>query len=151
MKKLLAVFLVGGMINLGLVSSGHADEIGDLIKTTLIDHVTTVTQFKSGETKVALKDSVVLIGSYDGRSILDLQVGISAETAPSADEVTGGNLIFGGFLKLSSLVKNKIKLADHWKFLNSIEYGVAWDYDTREKADYASFQVGLAFGLAPIQ
>lgn len=124
-------------------------EVPDLIQKTLLEHVSTVTQFKSGETKLALVDSVILIGNYKGRSIFDLQAGYSAETNPDSGEANAGNFIIGGLFKVSSLLKDKIKFPAQWVFLNSIEYGLKYDYDTREKRDYVSLQVGLDFSLNP--
>lgn len=121
----------------------------DLITTTLIDHVTTVTQFKSGETNLALMDSVVLIGSHEGRSVFDLQVGFSGETKPDNDEVSAANFLVGGFFKISTLLSSRVHLPEHWEFLRALEHGVAYSYDFREKRDFVSYQVGLAFGLNP--
>lgn len=141
MKKMI-LFLVA----FGVVSSLKAE---NLITTTLLDHVAIVTQFHSGETRLALVDSVVQIGSVKGKSILDLQAGFSGETAPDAGEVTGANFIAGGFLKVSSLLGTKVNFPAHWRFLNSIEHGVKVDYDFREEDTSVSYQVGLAFTLAP--
>jgi len=140
MKKLLfAVALL-------FVASARGE---DLITSTLLDHVMPVTQFKSGETKLALMDSVIQIGSYDGRSILDLQAGFSGETKPEPGEASGMNLIAGGFLKLNSVVGDAVKFPPQWSFLNALEYGPAYNYDFREKSSYLSFQVGMAFKLTP--
>lgn len=120
----------------------------EMITATLIEHVSPVTQIKNGETKLALVDSVVQIGSYKGKSIFDLQAGFSGETAPQAGEAAGANLIVGGFLKVSSLIP-QTKFPEHWAFLKAVEHGVAYTYDFREKRDYVSYQIGLAFALQP--
>lgn len=141
MKKmimLVAVLLMG--------ASAKAE---DVIKTTLLDHVTTVTMFKSGESNLALMDSVVLLGSVDGKSIFDLQAGFSGETQPASDEPTGASLLVGGFFKVSSLLNTKAKFPAHWEFLRSLEHGVSYVYDFREKRDFVAYQVGLAFSLNP--
>lgn len=121
----------------------------DLIKTTLLDHVTTVTMFKSGESNLALMDSVILLGSVDGKSLFDIQAGFSGETRPEEGEPTGASLLAGGFFKVSSLINAKAKFPAHWEFLRSLEHGVSYVYDFRQKRDFVAYQVGLAFGLNP--
>lgn len=143
MKKVIAVLAVCLSSFTGILQAS------DLIQSTLLDHVSTVTQFKSGETKIALMDSVVLIGSYKGHSLLDLQLGLSSETNAEPGEPSGGSFIYGGLFKVSSLTKGIVEFPEHWKFLNAIEHGVSWVYDSRAKDDYVSYQVGLAFGLNP--
>lgn len=140
MRKLLIglMFLLSSQVN-----------AQDLITSTLLDHVMTVTQFKSGETNIALMDSVVQIGSRNGKSIFDLQAGFSGNTKPTGTEANAANFLFGGFLKVSSLFGDKVKFPPHWEFLNSIEHGVTYLYDSREKKDFISYQVGLAFDLNP--
>lgn len=143
MKKLfLALCLIAGTA----VPSKAYDPV---VVGTLLDHVTTVTQVASGETRLALLDSVVLIGNRYGHSILDLQVGFSGDTKPEIGEPSGASFLAGGFFKISSLLKDKVHFADHWKFLNALEHGVSYSYDFREKRDYVSYQVGLAFTLNP--
>ena len=122
----------------------------DLITTTLLDNVMTVTQFKSGETKLALVDSIVLIGSYKGKSILDLQAGFNSETKPEPGEASGANLIAGAFFKVSTLLSSTIDFPKHWEFLNSLEHGPFYSYDFREKRDYVGYQVGFSFDLRPL-
>jgi hypothetical protein len=90
-----------------------------------------------------------LIGKYKGRSIVDLQFGLSAKTNPEPGEATGGNFLVGGLFKVSSLLKDVVILPEHWKFLNSIEHGVGYYRDTREKNGYWTYSAGLAFGLNP--
>lgn len=142
MKKMF--LLIAGLM---LSSQLKADE--NLIVTTLLDNVMTVTQFKSGETNYALMDSVVQIGRMNGKSIFDLQAGINGDVKPGPDEVNGANFVFGGFLKVSSLFGNKVNFPDHWRFLNSIEHGPAFIYDQREHNGKFCYQVGLSFGLNP--
>lgn len=138
--------MIVGLLFLLMASSAKAD---NLIVATLLDHVMTVTQFKSGETKLALMDSVVQIGSVNNESILDLQAGFSGETKPEPGEASAANVVVGGFFKVSTLMKGKVNFPEQWKFLNSIEHGAAWNYDLREKDSFFCYQVGLAFGLNP--
>lgn len=141
MKKLLL------FVSLILVSPVvRAEE--DIIISTLLSHVMTVTQFQSGQTNVALMDSVVQIGSINGHSILDLQAGFSGNVAPEPGEEKNF-LLAGGFLKVSSLIKDKIHFPEQWQFLNSLEHGPTLFYDFKDKTWEGSYQVGLAFGLNP--
>lgn len=121
----------------------------NMIVSTLIDHVGPVTQFQSGETKLALMDSVVQIGKIKGKSILDLQLGFNGETKPEAGEVTSANFLTGGFLKISSLVGENVNYPAHWTFLSSLEHGPFLHYDLREKVWRGGYQAGLFFSLDP--
>lgn len=141
--KLKEIVVAAGLVLCAAVA--HAD----MVAATLIDHVAPVTQFKSGETKLAVVDSVIQVGSVNGKSLFDLQAGFSGETAPQSGEVTGANFIVGGFFKVSSLLNGHVKFPAHWDFLKAVEHGVAYTYDLREKRDYVSYQVGLAFSLQP--
>ncbi len=143
MKKLMIA--VAGLFLCGVVKA----EVPDIIQKTLLEHVTTVTHLKNAETDVALVDSVVLIGNYKGRSIFDIQFGLSAKTNPDSNEASGGNFLVGGLFKVSSLLKDVVKFPEQWRFLNSIEHGVGYYYDTREKHGYGTYSIGLAFGLNP--
>jgi hypothetical protein len=147
MKKL--TLSLGFML---LSGTGYCD-VGDLIKTTLTEHVATVTQFKSRETRLALVDSVILIGRTNGKSILDVQAGFSGTTVDGAvsGEPNSADLILGGQFKISSILSNSIKFSPEFVFLNSLEYGPSYFYDTRTHSGYLSFQVGLAFNLNPIR
>jgi len=123
----------------------------DLITTTLLDHVVPCVQFRSGETKIALVDSVVQIGSYEGRSLLDLQAGFNGEVAPEPGDPNGASLIAGAQFKVSSLINAKLHLPDQWEFLRSLEHGPFVNYDFREKDWFGGYQIGLAFNPTPIQ
>lgn len=121
----------------------------DIITSTLLDHVTVVTQLQNGKTKYALMDSVVQIGQVNGKSILDLQAGINGDTKPAADEVNGANFLAGVWLKVNPFLATKINLPEHWQFLKSLEHGPTLSYDFRDMIWTGSYQVGLAFGLNP--
>lgn len=145
MKKLMV-----GVVALLFCGSVKALDITDQIKLTLIDHVSVANQVKEGDSRVVMVDSIVLIGKHEGRSIFDLQGGIAGDARPEAGQ-SGINWIAGGFLKVSTFTKDKLKLADHWAFLNSLEYGLKYDYDFTQKKDYLALQFALSFGLAPIE
>lgn len=141
MKKMLFVVL--------MLVCGQA-KAEDIITSTLLDHVMTVTQFKNAETKLALVDSIVQVGSLKGKSIFDLQAGFNSETKPDANDPSGINWIAGGFLKFSTLMSGNVKYPEHWKFLNSLEHGPTLMYDFREKEWFGSYQLGLSFKLSPL-
>lgn len=124
-------------------------EDGNLIESTLLNHVMTVTQFQNGKTKLALMDSVIQIGKYKNRSIFDLQAGFNGNTRPQSGEPNSANLVLGGFLKVSPFLAELVIFPEHWKFLSSLEHGFALNYDTREQVWRGSYQVGLAFTLNP--
>lgn len=130
------------------VSKVHAD---DIFLKTLTEHVTTVTQFKSGETKLALMDSVLLIGKINGSSVLDIQAGFSGNTRPEAGKTTAADVTAGVFFKVSSLIRGRVQFPPEWTFLNSIEHGPFFNYDFREHRSLGGYQVGLAFTLNPVK
>lgn len=136
------------LITIALLFSPLVSHGEDLITSTLLSHVMTVTQFQSGQTNLALVDSVVQIGSMNGHSIFDLQAGFSGDVAPQPGEEKNF-LLAGGFLKVSSLIKDKVHFPDHWQFLNSLEHGPTLFYNFKEKQWQGSYQIGLAFGLNP--
>ena len=146
MKKM--IILLGLLL---LNGSVHAQGLADQIKLTLLDHVGPVAQMASGETRYGYSDSIILIGQYKGRSIFDVQGSFTGNVKPDPGEVAGADLVIGGLLKLSSFTKDVANFPDWWKFLNSVEYGLKYDYDTRTHKGYGSLQVGLAFGLSPEQ
>lgn len=124
---------------------GMCQGIGEQITTTLLSRVSAVSQFRNGETRAAAVDSVVLIGKYQGRSILHLQAGWTKDTT------TGENasFIYGAQFRLDPFVNEKLNLPEAWQFLRSLEHGPAIHYNRDLKGWYGSYQVGLAFGLNP--
>lgn len=147
---------IAGVLALFLIMAGckkaEAFELPDFIETTLIDHVSAVTQAElipeEGEDarfKGALTDSIVRIGKHNGHSILDAQIGWTGEL----EESGFGNFIAGGFFKVSTFTTDYLELPDHWKFLNAIEHGLIYQYDFTDKDDFFGYQVGLPFTLNP--
>lgn len=132
---------------IGLTGLAQAEPLGDMITTTLLSRVSAVSQFRSGETRAAAVDSIILIGKYEGKSILHLQAGFSKD--PTTDE--NASFIYGAQLRLDPFVNAKLNLPDAWQFLKSLEHGPALHWDQKEKIWIGSYQVGLAFGLNPIQ
>lgn len=141
MKKLLIAVAV-------VVASFSSAKAG-LVEKSLLDNVMTVTQFKNGETNLALMDSVIQFGKMNDKSIFDLQAGFSGNTKPSESEVHAADIIAGGFFKISSLLDNKTNFPPNWEFLRSLEHGIVWQYDFRERRDFIAYQVGLSFDLNP--
>jgi len=141
MKKLIALMFLFGCVGVCKAE--------DLIKTTLLDHVETVTRLRNGETKVALLDSVILIGNYKGSSILNLQFGFDSDTKPEAGETKGVNYLAGACLRLDPFLRPYIKLPPHWEFIRAVNHGPSLYYDFRNSGWYGGYNIGLAFGLAP--
>ena len=121
----------------------------DIITSTLLDHVTTVTQFQNGKTKYALMDSVIQIGKINRKSFLDLQAGINGDTKPNPNEVNGASFLAGAWLKVNPFLENVATFPGEWQFLRSLEHGPALSYDFRDRIWVGSYQIGLAFGLSP--
>lgn len=134
---------------IGLLPMAMFVKAENLIETTLLNHVETVTQFRSGETKVALLDSVILIGKYNGSSILNIQVGLDGNTKPEAGQAQSVNYLAGAMLRVDPFLRPHIKLPAHWEFIRSLNHGAALYYDFRNSGWYGGYNVGLAFDLNP--
>lgn len=146
MTVLLFVLLVGCAVNSEAVEVGDTQ---DRVVLTLLDHVMAVSQIGEEKARMAFVDSVVLIGNYHDESILDLQGGFIGTVKPESASDTGIDWIGQAFFKLHPFVRRKVKLAEHWVFLKSVEYGVVGGYNFTEKDWYTRFQIGLAFGITP--
>ena len=146
MKKMIGIAF-GIMLSTTAVANA---ELPDIIKSTLIDHVSVVTQFDSrGATRLAFMDSVIRIGSYEHDSILELQAGFTGEYDPDAGDIGSANFVAGGLFRVDPFIKQGVNFDEHWLFLKSIQHGPTCHYDFREKEFYFSYQAGLAFSLDP--
>lgn len=148
MKKLLMMGMIMMMGMTNLVRADGASGMGgfsDLIKSTLIDHVSVVSQLGNGHTRTAAVDSIILIGKYKERSILQIQGGFNRDI--QVDDTT--HTIWGAQLRLDPFLNDKLNLPESWTFLKSLEWGPALHYDTRKSGWYGYVQLGLAFGLQP--
>jgi hypothetical protein len=134
-----------GLFLMFSVGIAKAEPLGDIIKTTLLGRVSAVSQFRNGGTKAAAVDSIILIGSYKGRSLIHIQGGFNKDTT------TGENatFIYGVQVRFDPFINEKLNLPASWEFLRSLEHGPAIHYDTDKKGWYGSYQVGLGFGLNP--
>jgi hypothetical protein len=141
MKKLIASLFIG----FALVGPGRP-AFADLtdIEGTILDHVEAVTQVQSGQTSVALLDSVILIGKYKGMSIGHVQAGVT-----STIDGNPPSWLAGFCIRLDPFLKNLATLPEHYQFLKSIQHGPALHYNFREKVWRGSYNVSLAFGLEP--
>ena len=141
MKKMLFVLVFFGLGTL------HAE---NLVELTLLDHVSVMTQFRSGETRLALLDSVILLGKHEGKSIVDIQFGFNGATKPEPGEVQAADLLAGGFLKWGVFTNKFLNVPEHWEFLKSLEYGSSLHYNFRDRIWQGNYiQVGLTFDLNP--
>lgn len=142
MKKMILAMLL-----LLAPSMSRADGIWDMIKASLIDHVSAVSQVGDGHTKAAAVDSIIRIGKWNGQSILNLQAGFNKDLG----EEDTTHLIYGGQIRLDPFITPKLNLPEHWVFLKNIEYGPAMHYDQRNSVWYGYFQAGWVFGQNPGQ
>lgn len=145
MKKMFTSTVMGLGLLLASCQAGFCEPLGDLVKTTLLDRVSAVSQFQNGQTLAAAVDSIVLIGSYHGRSLLQIQGGFNKDT--TSDE--NGSFIYGAQFRLDPFVTERLNLPTAWEFLRSLEFGPALHYNDDKNGWYGSFQVGLGFGLKP--
>jgi hypothetical protein len=142
--KLLPALMIMAM---GPLQPAAAELLDDQIKMTLIEHVEPVTQIQNGQTSVAMLDSVVLIGRYEGSWLASLQGGFVSEV----EEADGIQWIAGAMFYLDPITRSRVEFPSHWRFLNSLKYGPAIHYNFTEKIWRGSINVGLTFGLDPKQ
>lgn len=149
MKKLLFMFM------LFAIPSVHAIELGDYIKTTLLDNVTLsglygVRDSDQGAPKLAMTDSIIQIGRYKGSSLISLQAGFFGNTQEDTGEENAAvNWVFGGQFRLDPFVKERMPIQPTWEFLKSLQFGPAVFYDKTNHKWLPSLQVGLSFDLDP--
>ncbi len=144
MKKYVIIALI-----LALPSFVHAD-LGDQITATLTDHVSAHTQYTTkGENRLALLDSIIIIGKYHGASIAQGRFGFTGIANPSGGVDRGAGYVADVFINAAPFIRDYVHLDDSWIFLNSLEVGPSLGYDFRSHHSIYSVSVGLAFGLNP--
>lgn len=150
MKKIKIV--VGLLMFYTMPYISHGEDIGGLIKTTLLDHVETVNQFsESGDNRIVLLDSVFQFGRFYNTYIGALQIGYQGITNPDGSVEANGNSFIGSvYIHLNPAVKNFVNFNPQWEFLNSLEFGPSYSYDFKAHHAYFGINVGLAFKLNPI-
>ena len=122
----------------------------DFVKATLLERVSAVSQFDfKGSERIALMDSILLIGKYNDRSIIHIQGGVNKETNPDQSPSNTTDFVWGAQFRLDPFLNGDMDFPAGWEFLRALEHGPAIHYDTRVKAWYGYYQVGLAFGLQP--
>lgn len=149
--KLKHVFMIAGLIlSAFCITNSKAAGLGDLINTTLTEHVQAESQWTTkGQNKLALMDSVILIGKMEGAPIAQGRFGFTAVANPQGNVERGAGYLADIFINVAPFVRKYVHLADEWTFLNSIGAGPSYGYDFREHHSVLSFSVNLAFGLNP--
>lgn len=139
------------MLGLLCITNSAKADLGDQIKTSLINHVAACSQWTTtGENRLALLSSVVEIGQMNGSSIAQIRFGFTGITNPAGGVDRGAGYVGDFYINVSPFVRKYVKLNPDWTFLNSVEAGPSFAYDFREHHSYLSFSVGLAFGLQPL-
>ena len=140
------------LILLGPLRPAHALQIGDQLKLSLLDHAMIATQVdEHGDIQTALVDSVILIGRHNGYSILDIQGGIFGNARPETVDEAGIKWAAQAFLKIHPFTRDNLRLADQYKFLNSLNYGLVGGYNITDEDWYGRLQFALEFGADPKQ
>lgn len=150
MRKMIVVL----MLSLFAAPAVHATGLGDYIQATLLDNIVAsgIYGFRDrdqGPAKIALTDSVIKLGKYQGSSIVDLQIGMFGNSNEPVDENQAVNYIFGAQFRLDPYVKSKLPLQPEWEFLKSIQFGPSVFYDATNHKWLPGLQVGLSFDLNP--
>lgn len=150
MKKLIAVMAV--LFFTGPLRPAAALQIGDQLKLSLLDHAMIATQVdEHGDIQTALVDSVILIGRHRGFSIVDIQGGIFGNARPETVEDAGLKWAVQAFAKIHPFTRDKIRLADEYKFLNALNYGLVGGYNVTDSDWYGRLQFALEFGAQPTE
>lgn len=145
MKKALAGILLLAS------TAANASPLSDHFSATLLDHVSVTALVQSGETDVALLDSIIQIGKHNGEYLAGIQAGFSGSMNPEPGEVSGAGYLVGITLRLNPLIKDKVDFPPQWEFLRALEFGPSYHRDLRDNKDIWGVSVGLAFDPAPKQ
>lgn len=148
MKKM---FMLLGIM--ALANAGYSQGLGDQITSSLINHVSTHSEWTTkGDNRLALLSSIVEIGKWKGSSIGQLRFGYVNTVTSNSGTVTPDNgYVADAYINIAPVLKEYVTLNQDWAFLNSVEMGPAFAYDFKEHHSYLAFSVGLAFGLNPIK
>lgn len=147
MKKIIVAMFLGLSVKMC-----QASILGDQINASLIDHVSTHSQWTTkGENRLVLLADIVEIGKWKGSTIGQLRFGYSNTTNPNGTTAINSGYVADAYVNISPFVREYVTLNPDWTFLNSIEMGPSFAYDFRERHSYLAFSVGLAFGLNPKQ
>jgi hypothetical protein len=136
--------------------AAKAEDIRDLFKATLLDHVDLMTLYRLDQSepesvRLAMVDSIVRFGSYKGASLIDIQGGFFGNTKPVEGEANVANWIGGIQVRIDPYLKGRIPFPAEWTFVNSIEHGPVVYRDFTNNDWVIRYAVGLSFGLEPNQ
>lgn len=141
-KLLLAVLFLSG-------ASVLKADLGDQITASLIDHVSTHSQWTTkGDNRLVLLTDIIELGKMDGRAIGQIRFGYSTITNPDTTLQQSG-YVGDLYANIAPFLRRYVSLNPTWAFLSSVEMGPSFAYDFAQRHSYASFSVGLAFGLQP--
>ena len=150
MKK----FIIIAVMSLVMPVASNAVIWQDYLKSTLLDHVDTLAMYgfrheNQGQAKLTFVDSIVQLGKYNGSSLLDFQAGFFGNPNDQSGENQAVNWIFGGQLRVDSILRPHIPLPPHWEFARAIEHGPVLYWDTTNDKAFFGYGVGMSFDLNP--
>jgi len=152
MKKLLFVL---SLCLLPTVVKAEVDLIGP-IQANLLSHVVTSSMFgfRSQDrqaTKLALTDTIVELGSYEGSSLWNIGAGFYGSPNSVEGENQVANWIITTQFRIDPFIKKHVPIKESWVFIKSIQHGPSASFDLTNHKWILAYQCGLGFSLNPLQ
>lgn len=119
--------------------------LGGQFQGTLITHVQAIDQVADGGNKLALLDSILLIGHLKQDFLLHGRVGYSATRAENG-QYEGSGWLVSAFIPVNNIVRSYFTIPSHYEFLNGLHYGPAYNYSFKDHHAYLSFDFGWSYG-----
>jgi len=156
MKKMLLAFAVLAMAGMSraesiFITPANPDPfsvIGGQFQGALITHVQAVDQVTTQGNKIALRDSVILIGKLKNDFLCHVNVGYSATRNSDGTYSTRG--FQGGlFFPLNNILQSLgIKAAPQYEFLNGLQWGpsIGHDWSDTDRQHVLINHIGIDVG-----
>lgn len=152
MKKMafLALFLLVGSVKAEtiFVTNPNPDPfsiLGGQMKGALVTHVQAVDQVTSEGNKIALVDSILLIGHLKHDYLAHGRFGYNATRNPDGS-YNGGGFQASLFFPLNNVLKSALAIPSQYQFLNGLQWGPSVGYDFGGRHDFISLDVGWQYG-----
>ena len=112
----------------------------------LITHVHAVDQVTSKGNKIALLDSVLLLGHLKEDYIAQTRVGYDATRNADGTFVAGGFQI-SEFFPINNIVNSIFTVPSQYEMIQNLQYGPSVGYSFGDHHDFFSLDVGYRFGI----
>lgn len=119
--------------------------LGGQVTGALITHVQAVDQVTTKGNKIALLDSVLLMGHLKQDYIAHTRFGYNA-TRNSDGTFTGGGFQVSEFIPINNVVGSLFVVPDQYEFIKGLQFGPAFGYDFQAHHDFFSIDIGWQYG-----